>query len=275
MKNPQLKIFACITCIVVLFSSCKKAIDIIEHYPNNICDFCKVEQVIAHHDGITDVVNVQYNSKGNPVKMLVNNEYYGNLTQTFRYDKQDRLQDYMLTFGKNKGVLLWHRYHYTDAETVIDSLWEYEGLLTDENPPPFDPDYTTVRTIKLDNYGRIIKTIFYYDKEKIVHNFQYNEAGNMEGKGIMYDNKVNVYRTNKVWQFVYNDYSMNNPVTFDYSGSVYPIDILYNFFGLPQKLKATGKSFDSPVFASILGLDYRSAEIKYSCDDIHNTADKQ
>lgn len=269
----RLTYLACFISFYTLLSSCKKAIDIIEHHGEKGCDVCKVEQIIANHDGHQDVVNVDYNKKGNPIKMLVNNNYYQNTTQTFRYDNQDRLQDYMITYGNNTGVLIWHRYHYQSEKIIIDSIINYAGELSDSQPPPFDPQYSRINKIYLDDLGRIIKIKNIYPYPMTKWTYTYNASGNKVGN--MYDNGINVYKTNKVWQFVYNDFSVNNPIYSNIGVSTHLLKISdYNFFGLPRKFVAIGNDSGTPNLASVFGLFYHSATITYSCDKFSQSANQ-
>jgi YD repeat-containing protein len=41
------------------------------------------------------------------------------------------------------------------------------------------------------------------------YTFNYNSSGNRTGP--VYDDKLNLNRTNKIWMFLARDYSMNNP----------------------------------------------------------------
>ncbi len=135
----------------------------------------------------------------------------------FRYDKYGRLSDYILTyFGSAGGVVTWDEYTYPDKKTVIDSAYEYTGNVSDPvHPTDFKNHGNLVTVYNLDASGRIIRAselgnngIPYF-----VSNFAYNSHGNLIRPGVTYDNKVNVYQTNKVWMFIHNDYSVNNELT--------------------------------------------------------------
>jgi hypothetical protein len=57
---------------------------------------------------------------------------------------------------------------------------------------------------------------------------------------ITFDSAVNAYRTNKVWQLVFQDYSSNNPV---YATTNFPFQLPTptNEFGLPTQLPYINK----------------------------------
>ena len=56
--------------------------------------------------------------------------------------------------------------------------------------------------------------------------YNYDGAGNLihpASAGVVYDNKMNINRTNDIWQFLSRDYSMNNPFTADaYNAAGFP-----------------------------------------------------
>src|SRR6185503_15958814 len=65
--------------------------------------------------------------------------------------------------------------------------------------------------------------------------------------GITYDQMINPYRTNGVFQFTYRDYSLNNKIAID-PGTVQRKVPTYNPYGLPVTLPSVPSIFVLPVF---------------------------
>src|SRR6185369_6306838 len=107
-----------------------------------------------------------------------------------------------------------------------------------------------IKGYQLDKEGRISKV---YTLSGLPHQppqldgeVTYDANGNLPlaGPDLSYDDKVNVYRTNKVWQFVFQDYSRNNQVKIDYF-----FFNEYNNFGLPTLIRnLTSTSYNHYLF---------------------------
>jgi len=205
-------------------SSCRKVYDYIRDHPNGHESLCRITQLrllgYAHEH---DTFNVIYNSQGNPISMLATDQVPNatNFDQYFRYDHQGRLSDYLVTFTQATGVLIWHKYSYPGTNHVTDTVINYSDAAVD-GPAPIagvGAGYYYIQDWPLDAYGRITAP--------------YDANGNkvLSRPDLTYDNKVNPYRTNKIWQFVYNDYSRNNVIKADHSFT--PV---YNDFGLPLSI---------------------------------------
>ncbi|MBA4168642.1 MAG: hypothetical protein H0X41_14045, partial [Chitinophagaceae bacterium] len=87
--------------------------------------------------------------------------------------------------------------------------------------------------------------------------YYYDSTGNlMDTVGFLpravYDNKVALYRTNKVWQFVNRNYSLNNSVA----------AVSYTASGLPVEFRPTGQTPRVPEF---LGFTLFPARLDYTC----------
>ena len=224
-------------------SSCRKVIDYIRDHPDGHDTPCRITQIrVAVSPERPDTFNITYNAQGNPLTMLSTKPYYSgsNFEQYFRYDRFGRLSDYYTAFIKAEGVMLWHKYAYPHDNLVTDTLIPYTGSI--HGPAPIASDnpfgyYITGYTF--DAQGRMAKVwnmpYTSQGSPQLDHEITYDANGNQphSDPGFSYDNKVNVYRTSKVWQFVYFDYSRNNLVRDD--GTFTPT---YNSFGLPLNLRA-------------------------------------
>ena len=271
-----------ISCLIL--ASCRKERLLLKEDPDAIGQFCQIDTFnFGAAPPYYEQVMISYNHAGNPVTMLpsVPDKYGENYDDIyFRYDKFDRLVDCI--FGGNDpnpnpdgpfsigSIDLWHRFSYPSSHVVVDSFFNYDGpgIPPIENPPP---GYVTVTVSRyeLDGKGRTIRTEVQHvsgTTSSTTHfNTSYDNRGNMVMPGIVYDNKVNVYRTNKVWQLLFQDYSMNNPIF--PATTFYPPTTgitAFNKWGLPLEYASNEGHPQPELFFYILFLDLK---ISYSCDD--------
>ena len=86
-----------------------------------------------------------------------------------------------------------------------------------------------------------------------VNTYTYDASGNLVRPGIVYDNKVNIHRTNKIFMFVDRDFSMNNPFT----------AATYNGYSLPWTLSSPGVLLPKILF---LQRPIDNSTFVYACD---------
>ena len=249
----------------VLFAlpSCRKAYNYIHDHPDAHDTLCRVDQL----DFSGFVINISYNAKGNPVNMLFANPNIpaSNIEQHFRYDRHDRLTDYYWNFVNNIGVLIWHKYAYPRQGIVTDTQLVYTGYVNDPVSPIATPENSRIFMYKLDAEGKMIGRTELSDDlpqpPPVFEEITYDARGNLvyPYHDIQYDDHVNVYRTNKVWQFVYQDYSRNNPYP---AGSGYAS---VNDFGLPLTLPPVSEIYYYPFgyYLNVYGTN--GAKVTYAC----------
>jgi len=227
-------------------SSCRKVYDNIHQHPDVHDTLCRVTQLIYADNPMGDGlrINITYNAKGDPV-LLSQSQLSHLLTSElrFRYDKYGRLTDYLYGTGlppEDSGRIyspfLWHKYAYPAPDIVADTFITYPTTLYNQ-PSPIAPPNTAVFLYKFDGEGKMIAIA---ESSKIPHPpkpvfspIPYDARGNKDygpDSRIVYDSAINVYRTNKVWQLVFGDYSRNNPI---YKTSL-PTPV--NAYGLPTRL---------------------------------------
>jgi hypothetical protein len=272
MKNftKLLSLAAFIACFAL--PSCQKINDFVLHHPDAHDSLCRVTKIgIKGFYGNPDEYLVYYNAKGNPDSMIDNNPVgdIGNSRYFFRYDNHDRLSDFMwaetIVSGMPWFAIVWHKYIYVQPDYIVDTTLTYAGDVRDPAPAAVDAAYYTIKAFTLDGHDRIVKQWSIQEPNEPPHapvlekTFTYDAGGNkvLSVAGLAYDNRVNVYRTNKVWQFLYNDYSLNNVIKAD--GSFTPS---YNDFGLPLSLPNLS-SYDIRLF-DLYNTDNR-ADISYAC----------
>lgn len=195
----------------------------------------------------------------------------GSPNYLFRYDKQHRLTDYIGVYSDANYFETWHHYVYDNKKgnkgnmPVTDTMYTFGEVGT--GPLPLPDHYSLKYTdFSYDSYGRIVKAVevdvrpFPATRTVVYH---YNAAGNLdlitttypdgetsESNFDDYDNKVNLHRTNSVWQLIDRDYSVNNAFT----------AVTYTANGLPALI-------GSPTSYSLLFgyLTIDGMEILYNC----------
>jgi hypothetical protein len=245
--HSALLLAGCITLLTL--PSCRKVYDFVRDHPDAHDTLCRITRLsygspdTNHLDFSTPQFEITYNAKGNPVGILMVDKltpYYA-LEQHFRYDRFDRLTDFILNYAGGPDVItyipsaiIWHKYAYPRPGIVTDTFLTYTSSPID-GPPPFAQPGQLIYLYKFDAAGKMIataQTSFLPNQPPPVFSpIAYDARGNKDLSiytDIVYDNSINIYRTNKVFQFVYQDYSRNNPTRTGISPT--------NQFGLPTQL---------------------------------------
>jgi hypothetical protein len=271
MRIPLRPFYAIAAAMALLIlSSCRKERLLLDEDPDAIGQFCRIDTFSFGQPGPGyDQVFITYNIHGDPVTMTSSvpgegGELYDNIF--FRYDEYERLRDCFFAYPSDPNgpfpigsIDLWHRFTYPSPHVIIDSFFNYDGpgIPPVENPPStFEP--VDVTTYELDKEGRTIRT----NGSRIT---TYDDRGNVVRPGIGYDNKVNPYRTNKVWQLLFQDYSMNNPI---FPATAYrpatSFIVNFNKLGLPLAYHDFSEGdFGINLFFYI---EVEDLGISYSCD---------
>lgn len=231
--------------LVCLFTmgGCRKAIDYIYHHnPNETpCKLTHIKvlsQYLPYDINNNDDFLVTWDSAGRPVSIVnqtpagVNEDYY------FRYDSLGRLADYIPAISGTQNAVNWHKYAYMSDGTIQDSLLFFGGLANGPEPVMVN-EYHVVGVHHLDAQARIIQSSWYNDRTDLspysTVSYSYDSHGNRVNASpndtLTYDHKVNVYRQSKVFQFVWSDFSQNNPLSPTGSSLA-----AYNAYGLPTAL---------------------------------------
>jgi hypothetical protein len=254
----MLKIFPFILAASILLltqASCRKLNDFIRDHPDVHDTLCRITQMnLSGLTGRPDTFDVLYNAKGNPTDILERSlNIFGidNIEHHFRYDKFGRLLYYFINYSPQPGSgtpnatggLIFHKYDYPRKNFVTDTVIMY----TPGYPPMYDSAFdANIKGYTLDEKGRIIKlwTVFRdpHKLPELAGDIVYDANGNLplSNPELVYDTKVNVYRTSKIFQFVFNDFSRNNPIN-----TTIPSPISYNEFGLPLILPKSDHYYGS------------------------------
>jgi hypothetical protein len=240
--------------------------------PDEIGKYCRIDTFNL----TVQQMQVTYNSSGDPVSIVPLTSYlYGEAfdLRYFRYDARHRLVDFFYVFPSVPfgvgDIDLWHRYTYPAPNVIVDSFFNYDGPgIPPVDNPPSGYVSVTVSRYQLDLQGRTVKTDVQYisngGNTPSSYTTTYDRNGNQVIAGAMYDDKININRTNSVWQLINQDYSLNNRI-FPATGN-YPASILsYNKWELPGVFTSNPTYPNLPFFGSFYdNLFYMG--VSYSCD---------
>ncbi|PVD49467.1 hypothetical protein DC498_24940 [Terrimonas sp.] len=252
-------IFLPIIVVLAGLSGCTKVWDYFIAHPGHPARKCRIEKITFNEmnpDNAEEFLEAYayfaYNTNGHPSSI----EYYtpfvyplsDRLNKGFAYDEMGRLRVYT----SDSFITFWHLYTYTSPTKITDSVFVYSSGDYTVNDHP--DTYVSVRVshLTLDMFGRIIKeeTIEEsgYTSEKT---FVYNTDGNLIIPDVTYSGKPNIRQTNKIWQFIDRNYSVNQPRS--------EVAAL-NAYGLPYIFRSPISS-QSEVLAIAPG-----AVVTYNCD---------
>jgi hypothetical protein len=208
--------------VIISLPGCRRLLDRVFDPSNGTQTECEMVKLIRSVD---DTATITYNDVGNPVTVRYSTQGYDHYWHTFNYDEQNRLVEYRVELEPGLDIEI-HTYGYDDRNRVILDIGVFR--LT---------GYIKIRsTFEYDSRNRIIKE----NKEVIDIEegsqpfeidpvvYDYDVRGNLRNPfaqpdSLVYDDKVNFRRTNKVWMLINRNYSLNNPVG----------KLQYNEYGLP------------------------------------------
>lgn len=220
---------------------------------------CVIEKITSW-SGVDSpqIARFYYNEWLNPVRVEFKYVGTGRPHLFFAYDKEQRLTDYYAPYqlDPNTAYEFWYNYTYdrSGERVLIDTQYLF-GSIVDGVPQP-NPTYKSAGNYEYDYKGRVSKVKRTYILQTgppyptFVDTYTYDTTGNLLGYG-PYDYRTNMHRTNKVWQFIDRNYSVNNPTT---AGK-------YNKYGYPLWFK-TSTPF---VFTFAYQVDLNNSEILYKC----------
>ena len=210
---------------------------------------------------VFEQVVISYDKDGDPTTMVPNPVGNAQFSETvfFGYDSHKRLKDFITAY-KGVAIVFWQRYTYPAPRVVVDTFYNYDGpgIPFGPNPPPGAP--ISVSKYISDDRGRTIESIYGLD----TFFTKYDQRGDVVIPGAVYDDKVNIYRTNPVWQLIFQDYNMNNQIEAPNIGTPEWITS-YNTLGLPLVYMTTELTVVPSLF--LYPSDYFAPlRISYNCD---------
>jgi hypothetical protein len=205
---------------------------------------CKLRYII-HEDDIDGelVTGVFTYNAGNPLSLIYEERpgWSSQRNHYFFYDKSNRLREYRNGYGPNDpGEAIWHRYGYnSNNQIIVDSTivpgQVYEGYII--------PDKVwKISKLTYDAQGRVVKEVI---KDVIAGTTRYptytydirGNIGVLGWKSSSYDNKVSIFRSHPVFQFIHRNYSMNNAAP----------QPKYNSKGFPLSFRPSNDAFFNSV----------------------------
>ncbi len=249
-KNSIFLIITVLALVFIQIAGCKKNCDTIPPNEAELCDIKHIQYTFASQKS---EANFTYNTHGDPVSITVSNPGTGNPNVIFLYDHYNRITDYIEPYSKLDPANLpneiafefWIRYTYADQNPsslpVVDTSRTF-GYYKNGQFSVFTP--TNIEHYTYDSKGRISQI----STSNLTVTYNYNANGNLVLPNVMYDDKINFRRTNKLWMFLDRDYSMNNMF----------IATSYNDKGLPLTIPNSYSNF----LHRVLFL----SSIEYSCN---------
>jgi len=277
--SKLLKLLSAAVCLLLLlFSSCRKNSGPIPH-PGDTDSLCQVIQLRVLSVFGPDRYAISYNTNGNPVSMLVDsvdaNVKLGNLDHYYRYDNTDRLSDQVVANISSAVANASHKYVYVSPTLIEDTLLYFNQDDPSSLPSVYAPTptsaaakYYILYSYGLDARGRVVTATsassnLTQSSKTLTWTYDANGNRNLTDRSLTYDNKLNPYLTNKVWQFLNLDYSVNNPVRTDSS-----YNNVYNEFGLPVDLQTIVDYDDNLILFGVQNFN-PNIQISYACHMIH------
>lgn len=256
------------------------------------CSIATSTEALAYHyyalgndffqgqDPAAEIVPIEYNSLENPTRITTYGGMFDSTRSVFSYDASARVKRlvrygyHMMNNGLNYTTTYNFAYQGTTSITVSrvttpGALWA-----------PFDTGYTK---LYLDSEGRVKEKREYLASTdataQYILKYAYNSAGNLlnilyivpdEGQMTLarfdaYDTKKNLYRTNKIWQMLMEQYSTNNPTdyTVQWPGADFKmrftVNYLYNLPGYPVSYDRERQDYYIP-----------SGEWQHACCTVHD-----
>jgi hypothetical protein len=199
---------------LTFFAGCKKNEICLQCIPPGLTD-TKILRYYGdlYSDSMRLLGTINYNKFGDPVSILKNGGAgTGNANCYFWYDNKRRVTDYIGFYNDNVSYEFWHHYYYDNKDRIVrDSMYVF-GFMNNNKPNKWAD-----RSIayQYDDFDRMI----HFTVTEAYGNFSwsqdlvYDQGGNLQTYGPwQYDDKYNPHLLHKIWQFIEQDYSINNPV---------------------------------------------------------------
>ena len=235
---------------IISFQGCKKDIDCRDLEDLKLCD---IKKVVVHRSFYNDTALFFYNAFGNPKAVNVTNVGTGNPNYVFKYDASQRLSQAIGVYT-NGNFENWHKYTYGPGNRVIVDTTYTFGLYNG-GAFPSNYYYHSIGHYQYYAEGRIIKItrdfLLPVGNPSSVTTYSYDMNGNLIKPGVVYDDKINFHRTNKVWMFLDRDYSRNNPMTASSYNPYLPLKFnqpaAYPYYLLSLQVNVADISYDCKV----------------------------
>ena len=225
MRNNKQIVLLTGVVISTLLLGCNKLEEYLGKDPLATYDQCRVEKMFWDNGGDPIEMQVTYNSYGDPVSVMNAEGGSGSPNMLFKYDNKRRLTDYIGAYS-NGGFEYWHQYVYDNKGRVIRDTTYLLGWI--ENGEPVDYYDGAVIYYEYAQYGRIVHTTqdwWSFPDSPLELYYSYDAQGNRVAPGAVYDNKISIHRTHRVWMFIDRNYSLNNAHATAYNANNLPTNL--------------------------------------------------
>lgn len=219
------------------------------------CKLRRIYHISEYNPETTVNMLFTYNAAGNPYS-VTRSSGDDALNYYFYYDKKNRLRELRIAHNLegNDEYTESHRYGYDNNDVVVvdtvlhPSVAKSDGVL--------QLGVHKIIRLTYDSHGRIVKENIKDVLNGTTKNptYTYDARGNLAvvgWKSSSYDNKVSIFRSHPLFQFIHRNYSMNN-------GGV---EAKYNSKGLPL----TAEHLNDNFFGAV---GYTTRDIPYPLEGI-------
>lgn len=216
----------------ISFAGCQKIYDYVHSPINGNTEYrsCSIRQITGYYPYFDDIHHMfSYNKYGNPEKVVNDRVGTGSPNMWFKYDKYNRLIQLIRPYSNN-NYETWNKYGYNAKNQIVrDTQYEFGPFV--DSVPSITPMIMARRIYTVYEYDAFNRISMKKDSNVIFNSilvrqkfFNYNSKGNLVGENLVYDDKISILRTNKIWMFLAQDYSVNNPViAAEYSRNGLPV----------------------------------------------------
>lgn len=252
MTSKNGRLWACLVLSVFLATGCNKVAEFLRSNKDGDIRYCNIKKLRVMVDYPREFT-FTYNRHGLPVSAVVDNPGTAVPSRYFYYDNRNRLIR-MEGLYNPESFETWTIYlHDNKGRIIRDTTWWWGAVVNGQMASAMG--YTTT-DFEYDNWDRLTKTIHRWDLDPnfvLTEEYAYDDDGNLILDGVVYDNKINLHRTNKIWMFLNRNYSVNNPFN----------AASYNNNKLPTKLDMGDVYFDPARF---FNLQLSRSEMEYICN---------
>jgi len=270
MKKNSSLFLPSLALMMIIFSACQKEVDVAKQQDEimgtplpGLTTYCRIE-TFWERPGAADQVFriVGYDLFENPTFISTPFVATGSPFYTFKYDLFHRMREHAEEHSNGTYNRL-HRYGINnDGRIGVDTTYTLGGYNAMGQPDLYFS--RTISTLTYDAQGRINHssnitipgpTFPMTPPVSSANSYNYDSNGNLEVPGATYDNKMNINRTNDIWQFLARDYSINNRLA----------ATAYNSAGFPTAINQA----ESYWFINSQDIRINISQIGYSCRPAH------
>lgn len=252
MTSKNGRLWACLVLSAFLATGCNKVAEFLRSNKDGDIRYCNIKK-LSFYFSFPREITFTYNRHGLPVSAVALETGTGLPSRYFYYDDRNRLTRITGLYNP-ESFETWTLYVHDNKNRIIrDTTWWWGAV---ENGEMVSSSGYTTTDFEYDKWDRITKTIQRWDNDphfQLITDFAYDEDGNLIRDGVVYDDKINLHRTNKIWMFLNRNYSVNNPFNAQ----------TYNNNKLPTAIQLEDPYYDHARF---FNLPIAMAQVEYMCN---------